>query len=822
MALVWVLRTSFVAAAMCVALAAAAGTDTWTSMGPFGRGVVRLVEDPDDPSRLYADAFDPYRLYRSRNAGKDWSPAASPPSENVDEYQSYFPGNGAIYAIGFASTAWKSVDGGFSWDELPPPPYDLHITVSEPGNPQVVYGIAFEGAVKSSDGGSTWTMLGTGVPDAGGWAGMLIDTTSPPTVYIYGPSSILKSTDAGANWNPVPTGLGLFSVSAMMQYGPTLLVATYNQGFLRSVDGGATWLPSNGGLADPRIYRLAKGPGATPVIYATAGPPDWPALLRSVDGGNTWTPTGAAGIDHVVVSRHTQNRLYGVTFGTVAVSDDAGVTWAIDSYASGLPNVVTSRLFLDAGGTSVLYAMTDGTPGGIRSADRGRTWAPITLPLEPVSASRTQPGTVYALAPQDALSARRSVDFGVSWTPLGIVPDIRVNAIEEAPSDPRTLYVAGARDCGSTAHVPKYCDVVQRSVDGGVSWIDVSQGLPGGGLSGLTVAPTDARTVFVGTGAHVYATTDGGATWTDRSAGLSGGRIRALAPNPSDAATVYAGLGSSFLRPVRTDAGLYVTTDGGASWSARNEGLPAADVTALAIDPADPTILYAGVAGLGVFRTADGGMHWAPFGAGLGGDASLTVNSIAIDPRDSRNVYVGTDGGAYALTYVDYGAVGHAIEFYEPEFDHYFIATETQPDVIALDSAVIPGWSRTGRAFAVYPFGAPGTSRVCRFFSGQTFAPKSSHFYTPYAAECSALRQGRVWQYEGDAFALTLPVGAPGFGGCPPGSAPLYRLYNDGQGGAPNHRYTDELALLNQMVAQGWVFEGEATTKVFACVPAVQ
>ena len=36
----------------------------------------------------------------------------------------------------------------------------------------------------------------------------------------------------------------------------------------------------------------------------------------------------------------------------------------------------------------------------------------------------------------------------------------------------------------------------------------------------------------------------------------------------------------------------------------------------------------------------------------------------------------------------------------------------------------------------------------------------------------------------------------------------------------PNHRYTDNLAIFNQMLAQGWLFGGDAQTRVFACLPA--
>jgi hypothetical protein len=49
---------------------------------------------------------------------------------------------------------------------------------------------------------------------------------------------------------------------------------------------------------------------------------------------------------------------------------------------------------------------------------------------------------------------------------------------------------------------------------------------------------------------------------------------------------------------------------------------------------------------------------------------------------------------------------------------------------------------------------------------------------------------------------------------------PLFRLYNNGLGGAPNHRYTTSMDVFNQQAAAGWTFEGNGDTKVFACVPA--
>jgi Repeat of unknown function (DUF5648) len=62
------------------------------------------------------------------------------------------------------------------------------------------------------------------------------------------------------------------------------------------------------------------------------------------------------------------------------------------------------------------------------------------------------------------------------------------------------------------------------------------------------------------------------------------------------------------------------------------------------------------------------------------------------------------------------------------------------------------------------------------------------------------------------------PVQLPDtFRNCPLGARPLYRLYNNGQGGAPNHRYTTSLATRTSMIAQGWIPEGAGTIGVIAC-----
>ena len=56
-------------------------------------------------------------------------------------------------------------------------------------------------------------------------------------------------------------------------------------------------------------------------------------------------------------------------------------------------------------------------------------------------------------------------------------------------------------------------------------------------------------------------------------------------------------------------------------------------------------------------------------------------------------------------------------------------------------------------------------------------------------------------------------------GNCAAGTQPVFRLYNNGQGGAPNHRYTTSLAVRSQMLAKGWVSEGLGDNGVTMCAP---
>jgi uncharacterized repeat protein (TIGR01451 family) len=69
-------------------------------------------------------------------------------------------------------------------------------------------------------------------------------------------------------------------------------------------------------------------------------------------------------------------------------------------------------------------------------------------------------------------------------------------------------------------------------------------------------------------------------------------------------------------------------------------------IAALAVDPTDSNVVYAGAAGGGVWKTTDGGVHWIPL---TDTQPSLAVGSIAIDPSNHSTIYVGTGEENFSL-----------------------------------------------------------------------------------------------------------------------------------------------------------------------------
>jgi photosystem II stability/assembly factor-like uncharacterized protein len=161
---------------------------------------------------------------------------------------------------------------------------------------------------------------------------------------------------------------------------------------------------------------------------------------------------------------------------------------------------------------------------------------------------------------------------------------------------------------------------------------------------------------------------DGGASW---SATPSGGDPTwvTVAPTAAGPSTLYAG---GDLR------GVLKSVDGGMTWARANSGLVSNSIDALAIDPQNPRNLYTVVNGAGLFKTTDGARTWSA-------DPILQIShEVAVDPRNEGVVYAwdgngvrkSIDGGQswarLSLRADDTGSL--AIDTRNPDNIYYFYA----------------------------------------------------------------------------------------------------------------------------------------------------
>jgi len=157
---------------------------------------------------------------------------------------------------------------------------------------------------RSKDAGATWSAVNNGVPvKILYW--VVIDPTSPTTVYAAGNGGVIKSVNGGDTWSAVNTGLSTPPTAFVVTIDPsshTTLYAGTDSGLFKTTDGGATWSGINSCSCRQRLgnfsfYTLVADPAAAGTLYA-GGPNN--LLVKSTNGGTTW---GAAnsGIDTGVI-----------------------------------------------------------------------------------------------------------------------------------------------------------------------------------------------------------------------------------------------------------------------------------------------------------------------------------------------------------------------------------------------------------------------------------------------------------------------------------------------------------------------------------------
>ena len=190
------------------------------------------------------------------------------------------------------------------------------------------------------------------------------------------------------------------------------------------------------------------------------------------------------------------------------------------------------------------------------------------------------------------------------------------------------------------------------------------------------------------------------------------------------------------------------------------------------------------------------------YDSGYGPCEYVAVTNASTTPLDTL---VGDSVGIKVRGRIASTQAHWVVEYHHTVFDHYFMTGDAD-EIAGLDGGAFGGvFVRTGEQFLVRDGPVNGSLDVCRFFTTPgNFGTKSSHFYTADADECAVVKLNPDWIYEKLAFFIFPPVaGECNF------AVKVYRMYNNGQTGAPNHRFTTSLAIYNDFTTnRGWTGEG--------------
>ena len=270
----------------------------------------------------------------------------------------------------------------------------------------------------------------------------------------------------------------------------------------------------------------------------------------------------------------------------------------------------------------------------------------------------------------DAQSFEESQYDALEYRLLGPFRGGRSAAVTGVAKQPN-LYYFGAAGGG-----------IWKTLDGGRSWDNISDGFFGGSIGAITVSKSDPNVIYVGggektvrgnvsSGYGIWKSVDAGKTWA--AAGLKNSRhVPRIAVDPTDHNVVYAGVLGNIYTPTQ-ERGVYKSIDGGKTWKKTLFVNEHAGVVDLLIDPTNPRILYAstwrvqrtpyslssGGEGSALWKSTDNGETWTEISTNKGfpegtlGIMGVTVSPVnnqrvwaIIENKDKGGLYRSEDGGA--------------------------------------------------------------------------------------------------------------------------------------------------------------------------------
>ncbi len=552
---------------------------------------------------------------------------------------------------------------------------------------------------------------------------------------------LVTRTGSGQTWtNHGPTHKAIKAVSISPQDSSVIFAGAFGWGVFKSTNAGASWTNSRVGLVNTYVRSLAALSSSVVFCGTNDG------VSKSTDGGAAWSTSLSTPFSvRSLAYDNATNSLYAASFGSgMFKSTNQGASWTSISVTDPLVMQTLSHQWSVAlFGHDSLYAggtLADVTTGGalFRSLDGGASWIQVQRDIHIPSSVHSI--SINPLAPAFSLivgtathGVYRTTNGGLNWlntndtSSVQKLPDLNINAV---------AYNTNYRYAGTDSLGELYV----RSTNDAVPGWTAGTGLPGSGsvVSSIEINRINRSTVFAGTeGEGVYRSTNSGFGWSGRNSGMLGTAARVIKRNGDghlilgtdfgDGIWISTDQGNNWSRAALTTvnaitsiaitgnssllyagafgSGVYKSNDAGASWTVTDTTTHNPLVRAIAVDPTNANIVFAGT-DHSVYKTTNGGASWQSVSSGIPSTAS--IRSLAVDPGSPGTVYAGTDS-LFLYKSTDGGA----------SWSHYtssngFIPTDRFIRTITVDyqsGNILYAGSDSGR---IYKSTTGGTSWVLR------------------------------------------------------------------------------------------------------------
>ena len=584
-------------------------------------------------------------VYRSSDAGATWThlglrdaqqiPAIVVDPRNADRI--YVAALGHPYGPNPQRGVYRSTDGGATFERVlykdentgafslsldPHHPETIYATMWSARQAPWEIGSSFEipqsGLYKSTDGGTTWSQLGVGLPARFGRASVAVAPSDPDVVYLYADSyadggaggALYRSDDAGAHWmrtndyaGIAERGADLATVAVDPKNADRVYVTDTSA--YRSDDGGKTVTAFKGAPGGDDYQAIWINPNHPEDIFLGV---DQGATI-SLDGGATWSswynqPT--AQMYHVSADDRFPYRVCGG-------QQESGSACVL---SRGDWGQIDERDWHTAGAEEYGYVIPDPSHPGVffggkverfdEATGQAQEVSPIVFRSKSARTVRTEPLAFDPIGKRTLYFGANTVfattNGGASWRKIS--PDLT----RAKPAIPATIVPFEATDPAKGTHrgvvyalAPSYVHrgtiwagtddgLVWVTRDGGAHWRDVTPRAltPWSKVAQIDASRFDDATVYLAVNRfrlddqrpYVYRTHDGGKTWTDISAGLPSGPVNAVREDPYVAGLLYAA----------TESGVYLSSDDGRSWRSLQSNLPHTSVRDLVVHGNDLAI----------------------------------------------------------------------------------------------------------------------------------------------------------------------------------------------------------------------------------------